>query len=56
VQPLPPGASEDQKCQWLIAKELEQIVILLGLILHRLPAAPQYQPTTGVVVVAGTPD
>jgi hypothetical protein len=56
AQPLQPGASEDTKRQWRIECLLEQEVLLLKQILLRLPAAPQYRPTTGVVVVAGKPD
>jgi hypothetical protein len=50
------GWSEERKQQWRIECLLEQEVILLKQILLRLPAAPQYLPTTGIVVVAGTPD
>jgi hypothetical protein len=54
--PLPPGASDESKRQWRIECLLEQEVILLRQILARLPAAPQYFPTTGIAVVAGVPD
>jgi hypothetical protein len=51
VQPLPPGASEEQKAWWRIENLLQQEVILLQQILKRLPAAPEYRPTTAIVVV-----
>jgi hypothetical protein len=54
--PLQSGSSEQDKRQWRIECLLEQEVILLKQILQRLPAAPQYRPTTGIVVVAGRPD
>jgi hypothetical protein len=54
--PLPEGSTEERKQQWRIECLLEQEIILLKQILLRLPAAPQYRPTTGIVVVAGVPD
>lgn len=50
------GWSEERKAWWRIERLLQSEVILLQQILRRLPAAPQYRPTIGVVVVAGVPD
>ena len=56
MQPMGQGWSDEKKQQWRIECLLEQEVILLKQILLRLPAAPQYLPTAGIVVVAGSPD